>query len=618
VPTPEPIYFGPVGQALFGWLHRARDDGPAPFGVVVCAPFGYEEACAHRPLRALATRCAAAGLPTLRHDPPGCGDSAGDDLHDITLERWVAAAHDAVQALRRATGVPRVVLLGMRIGAALAWQAAAARDDIAGIVCIAPVLDGHAWLRELRLLGETAPGAGSAQDGLLESAGFALDAAGQASFGALDLRHPERPPAPRVLLVPRDDVPTDDPHAAATLRALGAAVEVGRWPGYAELMTDPQRARLAPALADGIVTTLRRWADATPPPQRAVALPAAAASALHPVDTPQGRVLVRESAAWIERGAARLFGILAVPEPVDGGAPARGGPAVLLLNAGSVHHIGPGRLWVRLARRWAARGLTVLRLDLAGLGDSPGTLTGEDNAFYPPHALDDIRAAVEWLRRVAGAGEVHLLGLCSGAYHAYRAAAAGLPVGSAVMVNPLTFRWRNGTQLAVELVDSDVIRMTRRYRAAVARADTWRRLVQGDLDLPMIVRALAVRVYNGLRRRMRALVRWIGLVPDDDVAAALARAAGAGIRLRFVFAAGEPGLELLQAETGHALKPLLASGKVVLETLVDADHTFTRLEARDRLVALLDRWAFALGAPARTATAPAAAAPTLRRGQRAA
>lgn len=613
--APEAIHFGPVGHALFGWLHRSSGDAPPRLGVVLCNPFGFEEVCAHRALRDLAAKCAAAGCPALRYDHPGCGDSAGDDLHDITLDAWVAAAHDAVQALRRATGVPQVVLVGLRLGAAIAWQAAAQREDVAGLVAIAPVMHGRAWLRELRLLGETTePGAGAGRVGLLEGGGFALDEAGQESFGALDLRHPERAPAPHLLVVERDDVPVGEPWAPS-LAALGASVEVASWPGYAGMVTDPQRAQTPQAMVTGIVATLTRWGQALPTAPRAAA-PPCAASALHAVDGPQGPVLVRESATWIERDGARLFGMLAAPEASQGGVLARGGPAVLLLNAGSVHHIGPGRLWVRLARRWAARGLTVLRLDLAGLGDSPAT-DREDNTFYPPQALDDIRAAVTWLRRDAGAGEVHLLGLCSGAYHAYRAAAAGLPVASAVMVNPLTFHWRSGTQLTVDLVDSDVIRMTRRYRATLAQARTWQRLLRGELDLSMIVRALGLRLRNGLQRQLRALSRRLRVAgDDDDVATGLARAADAGVRLRFVFAAGEPGLELLHAETGNALAPLLDTGRVVLETVADADHTFTRLDARDRLVALLDRWAGGL-VSARPAAAPAAAA-TLRRGPRAA
>ena len=46
-------------------------------------------------------------------------------------------------------------------------------------------------------------------------------------------------------------------------------------------------------------------------------------------------------------------------------------PAVILLNAGLVHRVGPGRLYVRLSRRLAAHGFVVVRFDLSGIGDSP-------------------------------------------------------------------------------------------------------------------------------------------------------------------------------------------------------------------------------------------------------
>ena len=70
-----------------------------------------------------------------------------------------------------------------------------------------------------------------------------------------------------------------------------------------------------------------------------------------------------------------LVGVMARPASGD---VASTRPAVLFLNAGVIHRIGPHRLHVNLARYFAMRGVTSLRIDLSGIGDSrpvPGALS---------------------------------------------------------------------------------------------------------------------------------------------------------------------------------------------------------------------------------------------------
>src|SRR5215472_19382863 len=45
-------------------------------------------------------------------------------------------------------------------------------------------------------------------------------------------------------------------------------------------------------------------------------------------------------------------------------------PGVILLNPGIVHRVGPGRIYVKIARALAAKGFVVLRFDFSGIGDS--------------------------------------------------------------------------------------------------------------------------------------------------------------------------------------------------------------------------------------------------------
>lgn len=117
---------------------------------------------------------------------------------------------------------------------------------------------------------------------------------------------------------------------------------------------------------------------------------------------------VKETALLL--GARKsMVGVLTVAAP---GQALDGAPAVLLLNAGIIHRVGPNRLHVDLARRLAAQGHTVLRFDLSGIGDSEPR---EDHLAPLEAALADIGEAIDWLESSRQFRKVVLVGLCSGA-----------------------------------------------------------------------------------------------------------------------------------------------------------------------------------------------------------
>ena len=148
-------------------------------GLVICKPFGAEAMCGHRSLRAFAEMAAAAGVPALRFDYLGTGDSANIDPDADQIEAWCRDILAAVDELRRRTGVTRVCLLGFRLGALLATLAAARSDCVDGLILVAPVISGPRYLRELRttrlaaLLGAAAsePVSDSAGDAAAQGAG---------------------------------------------------------------------------------------------------------------------------------------------------------------------------------------------------------------------------------------------------------------------------------------------------------------------------------------------------------------------------------------------------------------------------------------------------------------
>src|SRR5579871_3803249 len=150
LPPPEPCYFSSGDNRLFGWVHAPAQTA-SDLGVVICSPFGYESICSHRSVRAFAESIAGLGFPTLRFDYAGTGDSADTDENDDQLTFWVNDVLAAIAALRRATRVNRICLMGIRLGSLLAALASSQSELVDSLILIGPVLSGRKYVRELRM-----------------------------------------------------------------------------------------------------------------------------------------------------------------------------------------------------------------------------------------------------------------------------------------------------------------------------------------------------------------------------------------------------------------------------------------------------------------------------------
>src|ERR1700692_263283 len=116
----EPFYFDSGDHKLFGWLHESVGGHTAGVGLIICKPFGYEVMCSHTSLRAFADSAAKMGVPALRFDYCGTGDSADIETQADQLQVWTKDVLAAIAELQRRTGVERVCLFGLRLGALLA------------------------------------------------------------------------------------------------------------------------------------------------------------------------------------------------------------------------------------------------------------------------------------------------------------------------------------------------------------------------------------------------------------------------------------------------------------------------------------------------------------------
>lgn len=147
----NPCYFGSSEAPLFGAHYPPKNDAGEGRGVVLCGPGPEEYMRCHWALRQLASQLTRQGAHVFKFDYYGTGDSAGS-LGAGHADLWRANVVEAANELRDIAGVKRLTLVGVRLGAALALQAATEvpADLLAGIVLWDPVVSGVAYVEELR------------------------------------------------------------------------------------------------------------------------------------------------------------------------------------------------------------------------------------------------------------------------------------------------------------------------------------------------------------------------------------------------------------------------------------------------------------------------------------
>jgi dienelactone hydrolase len=154
-----------------------------------------------------------------------------------------------------------------------------------------------------------------------------------------------------------------------------------------------------------------------------------------------------------------------------------GSTAVVLLNAGVIHRVGPHRMNVRLARHLAARGFTAMRFDLSGIGDSRAAL---GDLSFRERSVVETRAAIDLLAREHGASRFVLFGLCSGADNGLATALVDPRVVGLAMVDPFTYVTKRALarKLVTKAKNLGGVRQTLAWGLSVAQRTVRAKLAQ--------------------------------------------------------------------------------------------------------------------------------------------
>ncbi|MEZ5490841.1 MAG: hypothetical protein R3F50_11035 [Gammaproteobacteria bacterium] len=243
--------------------------------------------------------------------------------------------------------------------------------------------------------------------------------------------------------------------------------------------------------------------------------------------------------------------------------------AVILLNAGMIHSAGPGRLSVKLARELTKNlGITSVRFDLSGLGDSPVRADSlsifEIATTEPQEIMDDLQ------RR--GFKQFILIGLCSGAYCAFKTAIKDARVVAAVLIN--TMDLSGETEPSIKTLEN-------RYQKSIFRWRAWGNLFTGKVNYAQLWRMIAAR----FQRRSKE-----SSVSSSKVRLEIEELIQKKTPLFFVCSEYDVSRYYLSGLLGDKLDAFAENGWVTQTIIKDADHLFNRVSAQRVLLQTVCEW----------------------------
>ena len=259
-----------------------------------------------------------------------------------------------------------------------------------------------------------------------------------------------------------------------------------------------------------------------------------------------------------------LIGVLTMPETVNK-------PAVIFLNAGMLHRVGPNRCYVNWARWLAELGYPVLRFDSSGLGDSP---VSQSNAEYDERMHEETAWAMTAVTKACGSDRFILGGLCLGAVNALLAASHEPQVCGVVMQNP-------------QFLDEDELtayveaRNWQYWRRVLFSLERWKEFFCGQADYKMI------------RSRLRGFFIRKDAVNDiaDEIVARFSVLIERGASILLVNSAFDVSRDYLDVMMRDRAAEFQATGRMTIEEITDCDHLFTTFDSQQLFLDMFIRWA---------------------------
>ncbi len=271
---------------------------------------------------------------------------------------------------------------------------------------------------------------------------------------------------------------------------------------------------------------------------------------------------VLEKPYTFENKGQKLYGILHGPETPRS-------TAVIFLHGWGTYRIGPHRIFVEAARRFASDGFTCVRFDFRGRGESEGDLAG--TALLD--MIDDAKVAAKETRKLQGVSRIVLLGLCSGGEVAVGAAASNPDVDGLVLLStPLLGRQASAGR-------SEEVRKTansaKSYWQKLFLPATWKKIFEFRVNYGVIFKIL----FGHLGKKQAGKkMKEAELLEEFNE-----------FKGPCIFIYGDKDPDAAASESSYR-KTCAKNLKASFKTIKDANHNFYSAESSQELIGCVSEW----------------------------
>lgn len=235
---------------------------------------------------------------------------------------------------------------------------------------------------------------------------------------------------------------------------------------------------------------------------------------------------------------------------------------VILLTAGMLHHVGPYRMYVNLARKLEQHGIPSLRFDLSGIGESLPVASAGTSL---ERAANETRQAMDFLESNYGVKRFVLFGLCSGADDGFNTALGEDRVDGVVLLDGCGY----------PTADFNKRRIRSHYLPRLQSLSWWKKKTGHAHAAPS-----SLQIGNDIRE-----------FPERDVAAKqLQQLVDRGTKLHFVYTGGVANYYNHESQFAEMFHDVEFRGQVTSRFFPEMDHVGILCEDRDKLVGEISSW----------------------------
>ena len=268
--------------------------------------------------------------------------------------------------------------------------------------------------------------------------------------------------------------------------------------------------------------------------------------------------------------------------------------AVIMLNAGIIHRIGPNQLYANLAKHLASLNISTFRFDFSGIGDSS---FGESDWKFQENYYKSALAAIDHLNVNRGISKFILIGLCSGADVSIETALHSDKISAICFINGEYFNVEGLPKLLYPIVYQ---RLIVRYNLKnIFNLKRWKRLATSKKKLfsfktiSFVIQFMLKSLKNKFGLKKTSVIQKDINVTAVDLSNSIfsfwKNLIDRNVNIYQIYSEGSIGLDLYKILLQKRIEAI-KDNRVKIEIFRNIDHTFTPTWAQEYLFNSIYEW----------------------------